>query len=87
VYTKDGVFQCAHTKRGWEGNNPPSADTDVVEVRISFAKLGLNAKTGTQFGIGFDMTDATGDDKQRWFFWPRGATLESPKSWGDAVLE
>ena len=87
VYTKDGVFQCAHTKPGWAGNNPPGADTEVVEMRISFAKLGLNATVGTRFGIAFDMTDATGDEKQRWFFWPRGATLESPKSWGYAVLE
>ena len=87
VYTKDGVFQCSHTKPGWAGNNPPGADTEVVEVRISFAKLGLNATAGTQFGIAFDMTDATGDEKQKWFFWPRGAKLESPKSWGDAVLE
>lgn len=87
VYTKDGVFQCAHTKPGWAGNNPPEADTEVVEVRISFAKLGLTAQAGTRFGIAFDMTDATGDEKQRWFFWPSGARLESPKSWGDAVLE
>jgi hypothetical protein len=87
VYTKDGVFQCGHSKPGWAGNNPPEADTEVVEVRVSFAKLGLNAKAGTRFGIAFDMTDATGDEKQRWFFWPSGARLESPKSWGSAVLE
>jgi len=87
VYTKDGVFQCGHTKSGWAGNNPPGADTHVVEVRVSFSKLGLNAKTETRFGIAFNMTDATGDAKQRWFFWPRGARLESPKSWGGAVLE
>jgi hypothetical protein len=87
VYTKDGVFQCSHTKPGWSGNNPPGADTEVVEVRVSFAKLGLNARTGTEFGIAFDMTDATGDEKQRWFFWPRGAKLESPKTWASAVLE
>ena len=87
VYTKHGVFRCGHTKPGWSGNNPPGADTEVVEVKVSFAKLGLNTKTGARFGIAFDMTDATGDAKQRWFFWPSGATLESPKSWGDAVLE
>jgi hypothetical protein len=87
VYTKNGVFQCGHTRPGWAGNNPPVAETDIVEVRVSFAKLGLNVKAGTRFGIAFDMTDATGDEKQRWFFWPRGARLESPKSWGIAVLD
>jgi hypothetical protein len=87
VYTKDGAFQCGHTKPGWSGNNPPGDGTEVVEVRISFAKLGLHVKAGTRFGIAFDMTDATGDEKQRWFFWPRGAKLESPRSWGDAALE
>ena len=59
----------------------------MVEMRVSFAKLGLNTKAGTRFGIAFDMTDATGDEKQKWFFWPTGARLESPKSWGSAVLE
>jgi hypothetical protein len=87
VYTKNGVFQCSHTKPGWAANNPPRPDTNVVEVRVSFAKLGLNARTGARLGIAFNVTNATGDENQRWFFWPRGARLESPKSWGVAVLE
>jgi hypothetical protein len=87
VYSKNGVFQCSHTKPGWAGNNPPEADTQVVEVRVSFAKLGLKAEAGTRVGIAFDVTNATGDKRQMWFFWPTGARLESPKSWADAVLE
>jgi hypothetical protein len=43
LYTKDGVFQCGHTKPGRAANNPPAADTEVVEVRVSYARLGLNA--------------------------------------------
>jgi hypothetical protein len=87
VYVKNEVFQCSHTKPGWAGNNPPRPDTNVVEVGVSFAKLGLNARAGTRLRIAFNVTNATGDEEQKWFFWPHEARLESPKSWAVAELE
>jgi hypothetical protein len=87
VYEKDGVFQCAHQKQGWDGNNPLTSDGTITEIRISFSKLGIQAVHGRQFGIAFDLTNATGDDGQKWYFWPKAAQLDSPASWGYAFLE
>ncbi len=87
VYTKGGVFQCSHAKRGWEGNNPPGPNTNVVEVSISFEKLGIQPSAGMTIGIAFDMTDATGDDKQKFLYWPKTATIKSPITWGTADIE
>jgi hypothetical protein len=87
MYEKSGVFQCSHTKDGWGGNNPPEKQTDVVEIRVAFAKLGIIPVSGKPLGIGFDVTDATGNEKQRWYLWPAKAHLMSPRSWGDAFIE
>lgn len=87
VYERGGVFQCARRKEGWTGNNPPTPETQLIEVRVSFQKLVIQPKPGVRFGLAFDMTDATGDQKQKWFFWPSTAKLDSPKTWGRAVID
>ncbi len=87
VYTRDGVFQCAHTKPGWAGNNPPQESTDVVEIQISFQKLGLKYHPGMKIGLSLEVTDATGDASQIWKFWPKSAKLSDPSSWSTAVIE
>lgn len=42
VYRKAGVFQCAHQKAGWEGDNPPYKDTRAwkSESRFRSSKSG-----------------------------------------------
>ncbi len=85
VYRLNGVFQCSRTKPGWSANNPPS-DHGVVEFRISLAKVSLSPDAGTKIGLAFDVTNATGNDQQRWSFWPPGAKLGIPSTWVDAVL-
>ncbi|HEV2388060.1 MAG TPA: hypothetical protein VGS20_12480 [Candidatus Acidoferrales bacterium] len=85
VYRRDGTFLCSHSKSGWEANNPPQPG-GVTEFRISFAKLQLASRPGTVFGLAFDVTNATGDAKQIWRFWPAAAQLAVPRTWGEAVL-
>jgi len=87
VYTRDGAFQCAHTKPGWAGNNPPQENTDIVEIQISFQKLGLTYHPGMKMGLSLEVTDATGDASQTWRFWPKSAKLGDPSSWSTAVIE
>jgi hypothetical protein len=87
VYVRGGIFQCAHQKDGWAGNNPPGSNTKTIEVSVSFRKLGIRPERGSRIGIAFDMTNATGDERQQWFFWPPQAKLLAPVSWGSAVLE
>jgi hypothetical protein len=87
VYEKNGKLQCTHRKAGWDGNNPPDAYTAIIEVKISFAKLGVPFSPGMKMGLAFDLTDANGKADQKTYFWPAGAKMDSPKTWGIAVLE
>jgi hypothetical protein len=87
VYNKNGVFQCAHQKDGWEGNNPPKEDTEAIEVRVSFSKLGIQPTPGLRLGLALALTNATGDSIQKWFFWPATAKVAAPRSWGNVVLD
>jgi len=87
VYQRNGVFQCAHTKPGWDGNNSPAKDSDVVEVRISFDKLRIAYHSGLKLGLSLEVTNASGDASQTWSFWLRSATLNDPSTWALVVLE
>jgi hypothetical protein len=87
VYMKNGVFQCAHQKVGWAANNPPRQATQTIEVSISFKKLGIRPASGARMGLAFGVTNATGDESQRWFLWPRSASVYAPKTWGTVVLQ
>jgi hypothetical protein len=87
AYEKKGKSLCAHRMPGWDGNNPPDERTEIIEVKISFAKLGVVYSPGMKIGLAFDVTDATGKVGQKTHFWPAGAKMDSPKTWGVAVLE
>jgi hypothetical protein len=87
VYNRGGVFQCSHQKPGWDGNNPPGPDADIIEVRISFTKVGIDPHVGRRLGLALGLTNATGDANQRWYFSPPNATIGRPATWGIAVLK
>jgi hypothetical protein len=87
VFTNDGVFECAHEKPGWAADNPPTPGMQTVKACVSFTKLGIRPGPGTRLGIAFDLTNAIGDAKQRWYFWPARAKLDSPRTWAEAILE
>jgi hypothetical protein len=50
VYERGGAFQCAHAKPGWEGNNPPHTG-EVIEIRVSFEKMGVVGTSGKTIGL------------------------------------
>jgi len=87
VYEKNGVFQCAHEKPGWEANNPPTTETETIEIRIAFDKIGRKPSQGMRMGVAAAMTNATGNNRQVWYVWPMKATVDSPRTWGEAVLQ
>ncbi len=65
VYEKKGALQSARRKAGWDGNNPPDEHTELIEVRISFAKLGAELAPGMKIGLAFDVTGASGSADQK----------------------
>jgi len=75
-------YQCSPTKPGWEANNFPLEPPGVVEIRISFDKIGLDPARAGEIGIAFNVTDT----REVWSFWPRTATLEDPGTWATARL-
>jgi hypothetical protein len=87
VYETKGRFQCAHRKSGWDGNNSPDEHTELIEIKISFAKLGVEFAPGMKIGLAFDVTDGNGKADQRAHCWPAGAKIDSPKAWGIAVVQ
>jgi hypothetical protein len=78
---------CTHSKPGWDGNNPPDAGTEIIEVKISFAKSVVAYSPGMKIALALDVTDATGKADQKTHYWPASAKIDSPKTWGVAVLE
>jgi hypothetical protein len=56
-------------------------------VKISFAKLGLEYSPGMKIGLAFDVSDANSKAEQKAYFWPATAKIDSPKTWGVAVVE
>jgi hypothetical protein len=82
LYTLNGVFQCAKTKQGWSANHFPLA-AGVMEIQVSVAKLRLKSAHGARLGFSFDLTDT----QKNWVFWPAGAQLDRPSTWGEAVLQ
>jgi hypothetical protein len=86
VYEHHGVFQCAHTKSGWEANNPPE-NRDVIQMRISFAKMGISEPIGRAVGLALDVTDETKIARQIFRYWPETAQIARPSTWGTAIFE
>lgn len=86
VYERNGVFQCSHTKSGWDANNPADG-AGAIEVRVSFKKMGLLTSNDQVIGLALDVTDATGSATQLFRYWPEGAEIARPATWGVALLE
>jgi hypothetical protein len=51
-----------------------------MTIHASLSKIGL--LPGHRFGFAVDVTDT----QSEWHFWPSGASLKSPATWGVADL-
>lgn len=80
VYVRNGTPQCTKTKPGWRANHFPLRGDDLMTIHLSLTKIGLLA--GRPFGFAVDVTDT----QSEWHFWPPGACLKSPQTWGVAKL-
>jgi len=76
VYVRNGTLQCTQTKPGWRANHFPLSRDDVITIHVSLSKIGL--LPGHRFGFAVDVTDT----QSEWHFWPSGASLKSPATWG-----
>ena len=83
VYQKNGVFQCSQEKSGWSANHFPLGGDSVMEILVSFSKLGIQSSKGMRIGFALDLTDT----QNNWTFWPGKAQLAHPASWGAMLVE
>ena len=74
---------CVPEAAGWSANNYASQDAapEIIEIAIPFAKLAL-APDSREIGLAFDVTDTM----ETWSFWPAGAQLAIPATWGHATI-
>jgi hypothetical protein len=82
LYRRGGEFLCAKTKSGWAASHAPLNGDGVMEIRIALGRLAPLPRAGQVFGLALDVTDT----QTSWAFWPLGAELARPSSWGSAVL-
>lgn len=75
---------CTRTKSDWAANIfPLTHQPGTVEMKISYAKLGLDSITDKTIGIAFDVNDG---NSSRYSLFPSTASIGIPSSWGTAVL-
>jgi len=60
----------------------PGPGPDTVEVLIHYSTLGIDTNSSDTFGIAFDVTNTF----SRYDFWPAGANINNPSTWGSFVL-
>lgn len=81
-----GVYNnCQVTQPDWEGapnQVPGPPDTDSMEMRIPYSKLGFNAVTQYNLGLAFVITNTT----NLYYTWPPTADKDVPSTWADAKI-
>ncbi len=83
----DGVgeydqWKCAVIRNGWTANNFPLSEPGLVEIRVSFEKLGLERNRTASIGLAVALRDREGVR----YYWPAGSSIDLPASWGNAAL-
>jgi hypothetical protein len=77
---------CSVVQSDWQGvpnfaSGPDPVPLDTFEIEIPFDKIGIIL--GDTIGIGFDVEYVPTE----YGFWPEGMTMESPATWGTAIIE
>lgn len=81
-----GIYNnCAATQPDWEGAPnfaPGLPETDTVEIRIPFGKIGFNATTDDTIGLSLLVSNTF----NLWSLWPQTADTGRPGTWANAII-
>jgi hypothetical protein len=82
----DNYTRCGITRPLWSGMpnfapDPYSVPLPAIEVQIPLSMVPLS--TGVVFGLSLTVNSWPGDTRG---YWPEGAKIESPATWGEAIL-
>jgi hypothetical protein len=73
---------CQPTHTGWCANNFPLSAPGIIEMEISYKKIGLAPQSGDTIGLALEVSDTYTD----YHYFPATASIHSPSTWGNAVL-
>lgn len=82
----DAIWQQCGLADGWTATDFSQSDT-VIEMRIPYELIGLQAGQDQAIGIGWNVMMITPSDEEVRIFWPETAVLDQPVTWakGTAV--
>lgn len=76
---------CQAVQPGWEGapnQIPGPPDTDSIEMKIPYSKIGFNAVTQYDMGMAFVLTNTN----NLFYMWPPTADKDVPSTWSDTKI-
>lgn len=73
---------CQPTHPGWSANNFPLTAPGIIEIEITYDKLGIAPSSGDTIGIALEVSDTY----TKYHYYPSTATIGNPSTWTNAVL-
>jgi hypothetical protein len=73
---------CIPDHPGWNANNFPLNLPGIVEIEISYSKIGLQSDLNDTIGISFIVSDTYND----YHFYPLNASIDNPSTWVNGVI-
>jgi len=73
---------CIPSHPGWTANNFPLSEPGIVEMGISYSKIGLSFMCEDTLGISFEVSDTYTD----YHYYPVNATIGNPSTWANGIL-
>ena len=79
-YNKWTSCQPAHS--GWTANNFPLISPGIIEMEITYAKIGISNMSNDTLGLAFEVSDTYSN----YHYYPSGAIIGNPSTWTNGRL-
>lgn len=73
---------CIPDHPGWSANNFPLNEPGIVEIEISYSKIGLQSQFNDTIGISFIVSDTYND----YHYYPAAASIDKPSTWVNGII-
>jgi hypothetical protein len=74
-------LSCIPDHPGWSANNFPLSEPGIIEMEISYSKIGLSIPNNDTIGIAFEVSDTHTD----YHYFPFYAEIGDPSSWVNCI--
>ena len=73
---------CQPEHIGWTANNFPLSAPGIIEMEITYAKIGISNLSEDTIGISLEVSDTYND----YNYFPNGALIDNPSTWATGVF-